>query len=296
MRSKKTLVVCSDPGGANCLAAYIKQKKIKFVAKLDNNAKKIFKNYFGKSLKTTSLIKGIQNANHVITATSWKSNLEKRAIKLGRDKKIRTTTLLEHWVNYKERFILNGKVELPDILIVQDKYAEKLAYKYFKGVKIIRVPNYYLKNNLNKMKNQKQSKKINFLYLSEPIETHYKKGNLFQKKRDYNEFDSFKFFLKNINLISKNIDRITLRLHPSEKKNKYNLMLKKIDFLPIQISYKKPLIEDICNSSIVFGCETMAMILALMAKKRVICTIPSKSKLNTSLPYKSIEYMRDLIN
>ena len=296
MKSKKTLVVCSDAGGANCLASYIKHKKIKFFAILDGSAKKIFRDYFGKKLKTLSLKNGLKYAEHIITATSWKSNLEKKVIKFAKKDKIKTTTLLDHWVNYKQRFILNGKLELPNEMIVQDEYAEKLVYKYFKGVKIIRVPNYYLKDNIKMLKYFKKEKKNNFLYLTEPIKSHYSRGNLFENKRDYNEFDSLKFFLKNINCISKNIDKIVLRLHPSEKKSKYNLILDKFSFLPIQISKDKPLVKDIGKSSAIFGCETVAMVLALMAKKRVICTIPPISRCSCILPYKSIEHMRDLVN
>jgi hypothetical protein len=66
--------------------------------------------------------------------------------------------------------------------------------------------------------------------------------------------------------------------------------------LPIQLSNNTSLLKDISQSSIIFGCETLAMVIALMAKKRVICTIPPKSKSKCSLPYKSVEYLRDLIN
>ena len=40
MEKDKTLVVCSDPGGANCLA--LKFKKINFIATLEGSAKNFF--------------------------------------------------------------------------------------------------------------------------------------------------------------------------------------------------------------------------------------------------------------
>ena len=46
MKSKKILAVCSDAGGANCLASFIKHKKLKFYALLDGGAKNIFRDYF----------------------------------------------------------------------------------------------------------------------------------------------------------------------------------------------------------------------------------------------------------
>ena len=78
--------------------------------------------------------------------------------------------------NYKERFMLNNKITLPDEIITQDQFAFNLAKKYFKGVKIIRIPNYYLNLSLKKFKLLKVNKDNNLLYLSEPIQSHYKKG------------------------------------------------------------------------------------------------------------------------
>ena len=206
------------------------------------------------------------------------------------------STILDHWVNYKERFMLNNKITLPDEIITQDQFAFNLAKKYFKGVKIIRIPNYYLNLSLKKFKLLKVNKDNNLLYLSEPIQSHYKKGSPFEKKKDYNEYKSLKFFLNNVSKISKNIKKIIIRLHPSDKRSKYKSIISKFKYLPIQLSNNTSLLKDISQSSIIFGCETLAMVIALMAKKRVICTIPPKSKSKCSLPYKSVEYLRDLIN
>ena len=66
----------------------------------------------------------------------------------------------------------------------------------------------------------------------------------------------------------------------------------------LKFSKNKSLLEDIFYSDIVVGCETMAMVIALLAKKRVVTSIPpnKKSKINISLPYKKIEKIPLLIN
>ena len=296
MIEKKKLVVCSDPGGANCLASYLKAKKFNFIATLEGSAKKIFVDKFGKKVKTVSLLEGFKKTNHVITATSWKSNLEKKTIIIAKKYNIKVSTILDHWVNYKERFTLNNNLILPDEIYTQDNYAFSIAKKYFNNVKITKIPNYYLNSCLNELKSLKVSRVSNFLYLSEPIQSHYKKGIIFENKRDYDEYQSLIFFLKNINKISDNIEKIKIRLHPSDKKNKYSKIIYKFKHLPIEISKTKSLLKDISQSSIIFGCETMAMVIALKAKKRVFCTIPPHSKLKSSLPFQSIKYLRSLIN
>ena len=296
MEKDKTLVVCSDPGGANCLASFLKFKKINFIATLEGSAKKIFFDNFGKKIKIVSLSEGLKKTNHIITATSWKSNLEKKTIIIAKKNKIKVSTILDHWVNYKERFTLNNNLTLPDEIYTQDNHAFSIAKKYFYNVKITKIPNYYLNSCLNELKSYKVSRVNYFLYLSEPIKSHYKKGNTFEKKRDFNEYQSLMFFLKNINKISNNVQKIKIRLHPSDKQTKYNAIIKKFKHLPVEISKTKSLLKDINQSSKIFGCETMAMVIALMAKKKVFCTIPPHSKSKCSLPYKSIQYLRSLIS
>ena len=78
------------------------------------------------------------------------------------------------------------------------------------------------------------------------------------------------FFLKNINKISNNVQKIKIRLHPSDKQTKYNAIIKKFKHLPVEISKTKSLLKDINQSSKIFGCETMAMVIALMAKKKFL--------------------------
>ena len=72
--------------------------------------------------------------------------------------------------------------------------------------------------------------------------------------------------MRNLYQIDKNIEEITLRPHPSEKIKKYN-WIKKFDKVNLKFSKNKSLLEDIFYSDIVVGCETMAMVIALLAKK-----------------------------
>ena len=48
-------------------------------------------------------------------------------------KKIPTFCFLDHWNNYKERFILKGKLFLPDVIYVSDNYALNIAKKHLKN-------------------------------------------------------------------------------------------------------------------------------------------------------------------
>ena len=295
MSKKIALITCSDPGGAISLAYYLKNKNINFISVIEKNAKKIFKNIFGNKLITTNLKQGLKKADYVITATSWNSEIEKKTIFMAKKKRIPTYTIIDHWINYEQRFFYKNKIILPNYLIVQDLYAEKLAKSVFKNTKILRVPNYYFKEFMLDYKKLKfRVIRNNLLYLSEPIKANYKKKNLNEFK-DYNEFDSLRYFLGNVQKIVKKINKISIRLHPQEKINKFNNLIKEFDNLPIKICKNENLTRDIYQNQYIFGSETNAMVLGLLAKKKVICTIPANSKNKCSLPFKKISYMRNLI-
>ena len=58
-----------------------------------------------------------------------------------------------------------------------------------------------------------------------------------------------------------------------------------------KINNKESLIEQILNSDLIVGCETMAMIVGVIAKKRVISIIPPGGK-KCSLPHREIEHLQ----
>ena len=64
---------------------------------------------------------------------------------------------------------------------------------------------------------------------------------------------------------------VTIRVHPSEEKDKYKNYLE--DPI-ICIENKDPLILQILQHDYVFGCNTMALAIGVLAKKKVISCIP----------------------
>ena len=65
---------------------------------------------------------------------------------------------------------------------------------------------------------------------------------------------------------------------------KINIIGPLIEFVK-SISNSNELIEDICNFDFIFGCESMALVISLIAKKKVISCIPIKTK-KSSLPFR----------
>jgi len=59
------------------------------------------------------------------------------------------------------------------------------------------------------------------------------------------------------------------------------------------MSKKKNLIDDIVNCDIAVGCQTMAMVMALFANKKVFSSIPIRNY-KKILPHKKIIYLNNL--
>jgi hypothetical protein len=286
----KNAIVCHDAGGAEIISNYIKNVNNYYLV-LRGPAKKIFKNKFKKiySFKLKNIIK---NCNLILCGTSAKSNLEVNAIKYGRKFNIKTIAFLEHWINYKERFLRNKKLFLPNEIYVGDKYAKKIAQKLFKNLPVKLISNPYWKNFCSQLKKNRKKrtykKKEIILYFTENL----KQINKINKTNiNFSDYDAINFFFKKIKYVSKKIDKIIFRVHPSESIKKYKkIILKYSNQFKIEVSKKNKLIEDINNCDIAVGCQTMAMVMALFAKKKVFSSVPIKNY-NKILPHKNIIYL-----
>jgi len=290
--------VCHDAGGAEIVSSYIKSKDLKASYCVQGPAKDIFMKKLGL-IDNKSLYDLVNDSNLIITGTSWGSDIEFNAIELAKKLNKKIVSYLDHWINYHERFIRNGKSIFPDEIWVGDMYALKIAKLNFPNQVIKLVKNEYLnaiKVDFDSIKNIGDvSKKV--LFVSENISEHM--NNLYGDDLylGYNEISSIRVFLDNILEIKQNIESIVIRPHPSEINilQKYGWIFqhpinKKCK---IEISTESSLLYDIAQSSIVVGCTSMALVVALICKKNVMTCIPQD--IDSPLPHKEIVNLNNLI-
>jgi len=300
----KILVVACDAGGAEIVSAYVLKNKNKFnfICYAYGPAKKIFlrkKLNFKSSPANLNSIKKIidiqGNLDLVLTGTSGLSRVEINFISIAKSKGIETAVYLDHWVNYRERFgfpKVGWKDNLPTEIWAGDKPALRLAKKVFIGQKIKFVPNQYFKDMIFEYRNSKikaTHSKSTVLFISEPIN----KGSVnFDIKRSQkfsiiNEHDVLNYLIKNL-INNKRYRQLIIRLHPSDKKSKYEYLwpkyLKKLDF---KIS-KDKLVDDLRQASLVVGMESTALVVAYLCHKKVISILP-KRKNTFDLPINIIK-------
>lgn len=266
-------VVCNDAGSANLISHWLKDKyeDLNINCYLEGPARKIFQNVC-PTIKHLELKVLIESSNTLLTGTSWASSLEHDARKLMKDKKGKNISVLDHWTNYKERFIFGADLVLPELIFVSDPISYKLAKKIFSNIEIKEFNNEYLSNicNLissNQINTNDPSK--NILYVLEPIRDDW------GKLENPGEFIALDYFVKNIRKIGFKKDlSIKLRKHPSEKNDKYLNWISLNKSLNISIESDKSLEESIDWSDTVVGCQTFAMVIALNAGRKVITSIP----------------------
>ncbi len=294
---KKVALISHDAGGAQIISHWSKQQKFFYYYILDGPAKNIFlKN--GITISDENLTQAIKKSDFIITGTSWQSDLEKEAIIKAKDMGKYSITFLDHWANYKERFLYKNETYLPNEIWVSDKYAFDLAKSIFKNTIIKRKHNYYFSNIKKIIKGKKIINKSNFknikgLFLGENITEHALLSQGEINGFGYSEESALTYLLENIDNLNINIKSLKIRPHPSDQEGKYDFCIK--NKIVKEISNKNELIDDILSSDIIFGCESMAMVVGLLAKKRVISCIPNY-KVNCCLPFPKILYLRDLLD
>ena len=243
-------IVSKDAGGAQILSSWVKRHPGNYKYCLSGPAKKIFQSKISK-IKISN-IKDCVDSTDTLLGSTGTSNFEIRAIKKFKQKNKRVIAYLDHWFNYKNRFLINKEMIVVDEIWVNDYYAQKEAKKFFKN-SIIRIKkNFYLEDFLDEVKKHKQ-KKNSVLYLTD------KKKNILKNKNF--ELSLFNFFLKNIYFKKFYNEKIKLivRVHPNDNANKYRKSIKEKNLIKIS---KNTLSHDISKSSYVYGNNSMVLYLA----------------------------------
>ena len=290
-------IVAHDAGGAEILSSYVRGQNRQFIYVLAGPAQQIFERKLGPVCSKT-LGNAIDQCEWLLCGTSWQSDLEWQAIALARSMAKRSVAFLDHWVNYLERFVRNGERRLPDEIWVGDSLAQTMACEIFPEINVRLMGNPYfdeLKCELAKMPHTRKGYDggLNVLYVCEPISEHAKRQHGNGRHWGYTEQEALRYFLSNLNILKMSVNRILIRPHPSEAPNKYDWAKEQFR-LPINYGGAKTLLEEVASCDLVVGCSSMALVVGLLAGKRVISCIPPGGSV-CGLPQTEIESFQSLL-
>lgn len=291
MKNKKSkiLVVCHDNGGAEIISAFVKfrEKQDSFINFVSGPAIKVFRRKKIKAFitKPTADVESILNRYRqvrptVLTGVGWSTDLEIRAIRAAKKLGLSSVAYLDHWVNYQERFGFprpDWTDNLPDEIWVGDKTAYFLAKKFFPSKVVIRhIPNQYFRAIEKEYdKSVKIEPTANLLIVSEPLGEAI---NSYGQKLPllFDEFAWLEILLSNL-ARSNFKDRVILRLHPSEAKDKFDSILAKYrGKIRLSKSHNKNIINDLVKVHTVIGITSMAMVVAAICQKKVFSVVLDK--------------------
>ncbi len=234
----------------------------------------------------------VRDCSSVITSTSWASDLEVDAIKKSKRCFKHSSSLLDHWVHYKERFTRGSYIYLPDKLLVVDEIAQKKAVSIFPNTCVQLVRNHQ-KTFMIKRARRFREKAVSetqptILYVSEPL-IRFKK------------FTQNSLVLENELLIEKfeehfirNTDKqfkLIIRRHPSNLDTPDDLLFSSLG-LPTEYSNCADLVEDILRSEVVVGARSMALVVANWLGKPVYCLLRKENP--EVLPVKGMEFLLEM--
>jgi len=289
-------IVSHDAGGAEILSSWLNRYDGSASVVVAGPAEKIFQHKCPQA-NFRSLEEALDLCTWVLCGTGWQSSFEREGIRFGRVRGKKTVSFLDHWVHYRERFEEHGQHTLPDEIWVGDQEAERMARSLFLETPVLLKNNPYVEDlqiEIERLSaNQTHTTVARILYVCEPIgeQASIQFGNEYHW--GYTEYDALRFFLKNLSSVGELPSEIIIRPHPSESIEKYYWASDFVE-VPIRFGGQSTLLEEILESEIVVGCESMALVVGLLAGKKVISSIPPRG-VACQLPHTEIEHLSTLV-
>jgi hypothetical protein len=268
-------VTCHDAGAANLIIGWLKKMpKIDFRAHIDGPALSLWQAAFPDS-RIFSLNESLQGAVQLISGTGWASLHEHQARVKARELGIPIVAVVDHWVNYRERFIRDGEIILPDEIWVSDEEARIEAYRCFPDLTLREFKNEYLLDQVEKIRaldaQRYASSGEKVLYALEPIRQTWT-----GEDTRSGEFQALDYFLSQLSVLGlSSRAHIRLRPHPSDAPGKYRDWVdnRKKDY-EIELAPEEPLTAAVSWADYVVGCESFVLIIGLAAGKKTISSLP----------------------
>ena len=277
------VLVSHDAGGARLLASWAnkRKEKLNFEIFCSGPAQAIFLEYFKSTSSYNSLMfnkyinQNKDSISRVVTTTGWSSDVEKEALNYAKKVGLKTSTYIDHWLNYNERFNYKNKTILPYEIWIHDHYSKIIANKTFKSIKIKMKKNEYLEDFI---RNNKQKEQNILLFVLEPI----RNISTEQQEKIYNKLISY------IDTSFKHSLKFIIRQHPSEN-NPFTSLLKNklLNFGFQEIQSNKDLIDDLQISKYIFSYQSSIFDIAIKMNKVCFSYCLSDSNI---LPHTEILY------
>ncbi len=285
-------VAAHDAGAANQIIGWLRNRRdLEIRTCLAGPAVDLWTSAFGRprSLPPAEALRG---AAALLSGTSYASDIEHRTRALAKAQGIHSIGVIDHWVNYPDRFLRAGSQVLPDEIWVTDEDALTIATACFPGITLRQQPNLYLADLVAQVRRAdcepRPEAVRRILYALEPIR------HAWAESGAPGEFQALDYFVRcGRQLGLDGSSEIRLRPHPSDPPDKYSSWMSTHADWNMRIDPSASLAESIAWADTVVGCETYALVVGLAAGRRVVSTLPPHAS-QCRLPIKGLIHLRDL--
>lgn len=230
----------------------------------------------------------IIHADLIVTGTTLSDlclSQDKQALIIGRDNNIPTIAIIEHWTNFSARFVSLPQQFFPDLVLVNDAIAHKLALdagyprnrlmtlgnpvlEKLEIQRQILTPSSIIKRRLG----FKECTEV-FVFISESLRRINHQGAW--PERGYDEYQVLESIL---DVLEESVD-VVIKLHPEEDPRKY----KKYVSNRLRVERHLTALEVASMADVIIGMESMFMIELAYLSNRVVSFIPSDHSSSVSL-------------
>lgn len=244
------------------------------------------------------LAEALDGARTLLSGTGWGSGVEHCARQAARKQGIFSIAVIDHWVNYAQRFAVDGVNVLPDEAWVFDEYALALAQECFPALRVTRQANAYLAEQLRQIGRfgapAGKGNGVDVLYLLEPVRQRWDGPGAPCQPAEPAEWQALDYFMEKLPMLTQGkTARIRLRPHPSEAAGKYDAWLSRQTGASVAIDPCASLAESLARAHWVVGVETYALTVAVAAGRRAASSLPPWAPA-LRLPQAEIIQMRNL--
>lgn len=261
---QRLAVVCHDAGACNLMLPWLGKPGPGVRALMQGPALRLWRARFGEQGLVQTLDEALTGAELVLTGTGWASTLEHDARLLAARLGQRSAAVIDHWVNYPERFERRGHVQWPDEFWLSDPEAVTIASRHFPVQRLRCYDNGYIAEQLRSIAPLGSQQAV--LYVMEPMRTDWGRGTA-------GEWQALDGFLQH--RVATGIPPgapIRLRPHPSDDTGKYGQWLARHP--GVMLDDSATLAAAISRARWVVGCESMALVVALAAGREVFSSLP----------------------
>jgi hypothetical protein len=284
----KGLFVFSDPGGAKPILSLISILKLKDYLVCSDRKYDFYSDfdiqvYPYKEDDENDLFKSFK-PDYLFTATSYTSTIELKFLDYAKERKILSYSFIDHYTNYLSRFYFLNHYIFPDIILVVDNIAHKIACEcgLSEESEIMIIGNYYhtfLRNwkpdvsKIDFLKNYNiDDYKQIITFAPDPLSNLGGVNTYGFDEVDVLNciLDSFNSFLNDKNFV------LIIKLHPNQNKSKLEISNKGRKFKNIVLADNIHTSSLIYYSDFIVGMYSSFLIESNIFNKKIIRILPNQ--------------------